>query len=47
MEDRRNVGESSCIFADGTDQRVQSLMFRMMIVIVTYEISYNDNAVRL
>ena len=30
MEDRRNVGESSCNFGDGTDQRVQSLMFMMM-----------------
>ena len=27
MEDRRNVGESSCKSGDGTDQRVQSLMF--------------------
>jgi len=27
LEDRRNVGESSCNFGDGTDQRVQSLMF--------------------
>jgi hypothetical protein len=31
MEDRRNVGESSCNSGDGTDQRVQSLMFMMMI----------------
>ena len=30
LEDRRNVGESSCNFGDGTDQRVQSLMFMMM-----------------
>ena len=32
MEDRRNVGESSCNFGDGTDQRVQSLMFMMMMM---------------
>jgi len=30
LEDRRNVGESSCNSGDGTDQRVQSLMFMMM-----------------
>jgi len=27
LEDRRNVGESSCNFADGTDQMVLSLIF--------------------
>jgi len=32
LEDRRNVGESSCNFGDGTDQKVQSLMFMMMIM---------------
>ena len=32
LEDRRNGGESSCNFGDGTDQRVQSLMFMMMIM---------------
>ena len=31
MEDRRSVGASSCNSGDGTDQRVQSLMFMMMI----------------
>jgi len=30
MEDRRSVGASSCNSGDGTDQRVQSLMFMMM-----------------
>ena len=35
MEVRRNVGESSCNFGDGTDQRVQSLMFMMMTMTVT------------
>jgi len=30
LEDRRNVGESSCNSGDGTDQRVQYLMFVMM-----------------
>jgi len=31
LEDRTNVGESSCNFRDGTDQRVQSLMFMKMM----------------
>jgi len=31
LEDRRNNGESSCNFGDGTDQRVHSLMFMMMM----------------
>jgi len=31
LEDRRNVGENSCNSGNGTDQRVQSLMFMMMI----------------
>jgi hypothetical protein len=30
LEDRRNVGGSSCNSGDGTDQRVQSLMFMMI-----------------
>jgi len=34
LEDRRNVGESSCNFGDGTDQRVQSLMFVMMMMMM-------------
>ena len=34
LEDRRNVGESSCNFGDGTDQRVQSLMFMMMMMMI-------------
>jgi len=33
LEDRRDAGESSCNFGDGTDQRVQSLMFMMMMMI--------------
>ena len=32
LEDRRNVGENSCNFGDGTDQRVQSLMFMMVMM---------------
>jgi hypothetical protein len=32
LEDRRNVDERSCNSGDGTDQRVQSLMFIMMII---------------
>ena len=31
LEDRRSVGESCCNCGDGTDQRVQSLMFMMMM----------------
>ena len=34
LEDRRNVGESSCNFGDGTDQRVQSLTFMMMMMMM-------------
>ena len=34
LEDRRNVGASSCNCGDGTDQRVQSLMFMMMMIIL-------------
>jgi len=33
LEDLRIVGASSCNCRDGTDQRVQSLMFMMMITI--------------
>jgi hypothetical protein len=36
LEDRRNVGESSCNSGGGTDQRVQSLMFMMMIMMMIY-----------
>ena len=32
LEDRRNVVESSCNCGDGTDQRVQSLMFMKMMI---------------
>ena len=35
LEDRRNVGKSSCNFGDGMDQRVHSLMFIMMIFFET------------
>jgi hypothetical protein len=34
LEDRRNFGESSCNSGDVTDQRVQSLMLRMMMMIM-------------
>jgi len=34
LEDRRNVGESSCNFGDGTDRRVQSLMLMMMMMMM-------------
>ena len=32
LEDRRSVGASSCNSGDGTDQRVQSLMFMLMMM---------------
>jgi hypothetical protein len=34
LEDRRNVGESSCNFGDGTDQRIQPLMIMMMMMMM-------------
>jgi len=34
LEDRRSVGASSCNSGDGTDQRVHSLMFMMMMTIL-------------
>jgi hypothetical protein len=34
LEDRRNTGESSCNFGDGTDRRDQSLMFVMMMMMM-------------
>jgi len=33
LEDRRNVDENSCNSGDGTDQRVQPLMFMMTMTI--------------
>ena len=36
LEDRRSVGESSCNSGDGTDQRVQSFMFIMMMMMMNY-----------
>jgi hypothetical protein len=36
LEDRRNVGGSSCNSGDGTDQRAQSLMFMMMIMMMIF-----------
>jgi hypothetical protein len=32
LEDRRSFGASSCNSGDGTDQRVQSLMFMLMMI---------------
>ena len=32
LEDRRNVGENSYNFGDGTDQRVQYLMFMLIMI---------------
>jgi hypothetical protein len=34
LEDRKNFGESSYNSGDGTDQRVQSLMFMMMTMMM-------------
>ena len=31
LEDRRNVGQNSCNFGDGTDQTVPPLLFMMMM----------------
>ena len=39
LEDRRNVGESSCNFGDRTGQRVQSLMFMMTMMMCSVGIS--------
>jgi hypothetical protein len=36
LEDQRNVGKNSCNSGDGTDQRVQSLMFMMMMMMTIY-----------
>jgi len=41
LEDRRNIGQSSCNFGDGTDQRVQSLMFMMMMMMMNLGV-FND-----
>jgi len=41
LEDRRNVGVSSCNFGDGTDQSVQSLMFMMMMMMMTSVLCYS------
>ena len=38
LEDRRSVGASSCNCGDGTDQRVQSLMFVMMMMMINTNI---------
>jgi len=34
LDDLKNVGESSYSPGDGTDQRVQSLVFMMMMIII-------------
>jgi len=34
LEDRRNVGESSCNFGDVADQMVQFFMFMMMMMMM-------------
>jgi hypothetical protein len=34
LEDRRNVGKSSCNSGGGTDQRVQYLIFMMMMMMM-------------
>ena len=47
LKDRISVGESSCNFGDGTDQRVQSLMFMMMInkLILIILLAFVDNII--
>jgi len=40
LEDRKNVGESSWNFGDGTDQRVKSLMFMMMMMTISKYFTY-------
>jgi hypothetical protein len=46
LEDRRNVGGSSCNSADGTDRRVQSLMLllmmMMMMMMIVLSIKYTQ-----
>jgi len=50
LEDRRNVGESSCNSGDGTDQRVQTLMFMMfmmmmmMMILTTVTLATSNSA---
>jgi len=34
LEDRRNIGESSCNSGDGMEQRVQSLTLMMMMMMM-------------
>ena len=47
LEDRRNLGESSCNFGDGTDQRVQPMMLMMMMMMMIGEkISKKNTAFR-
>jgi len=41
LEERRSVGASSCDCGDGTDQRVQSLMSMMMILVSRLSEMYN------
>ena len=36
LEDRRNVGESSCNFGDGKDQRVKFSTFMMMMMMMMF-----------
>jgi len=45
LEDRRSVGASSCNSGDGTDQRVQPLMFMMMMVIKNKHLFYTNNQI--
>ena len=43
LEDRRNVGKSICDSGDGTDQRVQSLMFMTMMMITDALLQYSSH----
>jgi len=47
LEDRRSVGASSCNSGDGTDQRVQSLVFMMMMMTEQNKRVLDGTAVRI
>jgi len=40
LEDRRNVGARSCNSGDGTDQKVQSLMFMLLMMMMAFVVLY-------
>jgi len=46
LEDRRSIGAGSCNSGDGTDQRVQYLMFMMMMMTI-FCLSYKKANIKL